>query len=154
MNFFAEQKQTYRFWKTYGYQRGQLGEGDDWLGIWDWHMHTEVYGITGQWENFTQYSVIIYVGKESERERVCVNIVQQRVPIMVQQKWILLVSMRMLGLTSLASFSESRFGVAMSCGVGHRCGSDLALLWLWCRLAAAVPIPPQSENLHMPQMWP
>ena len=28
----------------------------------------------------------------------------------------------------------------MSCGVGHRCGSDLALLWLWCRLAATAPI--------------
>ena len=25
----------------------------------------------------------------------------------------------------------------MSCGVGHRCGLDLALLWLWCKLAAA-----------------
>ena len=24
----------------------------------------------------------------------------------------------------------------MSCGVGLRCGSDPALLWLWCRLAA------------------
>ena len=24
----------------------------------------------------------------------------------------------------------------MSCGVGQRQGSDLALLWLWCRLAA------------------
>ena len=24
----------------------------------------------------------------------------------------------------------------MSCGVGHRCGSDLELLWLWRRLAA------------------
>ena len=23
----------------------------------------------------------------------------------------------------------------MSCGVGHRCSSDLVLLWLWCRLA-------------------
>ena len=29
-------------------------------------------------------------------------------------------------------------GVATSCGVGHRCCSDLALLW--CRPAAAVPI--------------
>ena len=28
----------------------------------------------------------------------------------------------------------------MSCGVGHRCGSDLALLWLWCRPAATAPI--------------
>ena len=30
----------------------------------------------------------------------------------------------------------------MSCGVGHRCGSDLALLWLWCRLAAPALIRP------------
>ena len=30
----------------------------------------------------------------------------------------------------------------MSCGVGHRCGSDPALLWLWYRLAAAAPIQP------------
>ena len=29
--------------------------------------------------------------------------------------------------------------VAMSCGVGRRCGLDLALLWLSGRLAAAVP---------------
>ena len=29
----------------------------------------------------------------------------------------------------------------MSC-VGHRRGSDLALLWLWYRPAAAAPIPP------------
>ena len=27
--------------------------------------------------------------------------------------------------------------VAVSCGVGPRCGSDLVLLWLWCRPAAA-----------------
>jgi len=32
----------------------------------------------------------------------------------------------------------------MSCGVGGRCGSDLVLLWLWCRLAAAAPIGPLS----------
>ena len=30
----------------------------------------------------------------------------------------------------------------MSCGTGGRCGSDLALLWLWGRLAAVVPIRP------------
>ena len=30
----------------------------------------------------------------------------------------------------------------MSCGVDRRCGSDLALLWLWCRLAAIAPIVP------------
>ena len=33
-------------------------------------------------------------------------------------------------------------GVALSCGVGGRCGSDLAWLWLWCWLAAVVPIGP------------
>ena len=30
----------------------------------------------------------------------------------------------------------------MSCGVGHRCGSDPGLLCLWCRLAATAPIRP------------
>ena len=35
-----------------------------------------------------------------------------------------------------------RSGVALGCGVGHRCSSDLALLWLWLRLAATAPIPP------------
>ena len=30
----------------------------------------------------------------------------------------------------------------MSCGVGCRCGSDLALLWLWRRPAATAPIRP------------
>ena len=30
----------------------------------------------------------------------------------------------------------------MSCGVGCRHGSDPALLWLWCRLAATAPIQP------------
>ena len=30
----------------------------------------------------------------------------------------------------------------MSCGVGRRYGSDLALLWLWCRSAATAPIRP------------
>ena len=30
----------------------------------------------------------------------------------------------------------------MSCGVGHRGGWDLVLLWLWCRLVATAPIRP------------
>ena len=30
----------------------------------------------------------------------------------------------------------------MSCGVGGKGGSDLALLWLWCRPAAVVSIGP------------
>ena len=30
----------------------------------------------------------------------------------------------------------------MSCGIGHRHGSNPELLWLWCRAAATVPIGP------------
>ena len=30
----------------------------------------------------------------------------------------------------------------MSCGVGHRHGSDMALLWLWCRPTATAPFRP------------
>ena len=35
----------------------------------------------------------------------------------------------------------------MSCGVGHRCGSDPPLLWLWRRLAATAPIGPLAWEL-------
>ena len=35
----------------------------------------------------------------------------------------------------------------MSCSVGHRLSSDPELLWLWCRPAAAVPIPPLAWEL-------
>ena len=30
----------------------------------------------------------------------------------------------------------------MNCGVGHGCCLDVVWLWLWCRLAAVVPIRP------------
>ena len=32
--------------------------------------------------------------------------------------------------------------IAISCGVGHRCGLDSELLWLWCRPAVTAPIRP------------
>ena len=35
----------------------------------------------------------------------------------------------------------------MSCGVGHRHGSVLVLLWLWCRLAGAALIQPLAWKL-------
>ena len=35
----------------------------------------------------------------------------------------------------------------MSCGVGHRCGSDPMLLWLWCRPAATARIRPLAREL-------
>ena len=37
--------------------------------------------------------------------------------------------------------------MAMSCGVGHRRGSDPTLLWLWCRPAAEAPIRPLAWKL-------
>ena len=37
--------------------------------------------------------------------------------------------------------------VALSRSVGHRWGLDPVLLWLWCTLAAAVPIPPPAWEL-------
>ena len=44
--------------------------------------------------------------------------------------------------------------MATSCGVGHICGSDLVLLWLWCRLAAAPPIWPIAEDFCVLKVWP
>ena len=38
-------------------------------------------------------------------------------------------------------------GVALNCCVDRRGGSDLALLWLWQRPAAAAPIPPLAWEL-------
>ena len=29
--------------------KGDKWGGRDGLGLWDWHMHTEIYGIIGQW---------------------------------------------------------------------------------------------------------
>ena len=46
-------------------------------------------------------------------------------------------------------------GVAMNCGVGHRLGSDLALLWLWGRPAVTAPIrlldwePPNAQGMAL-----
>ena len=57
------------------------------------------------------------------------------VPVMVQRKQIRLGTMR-LQVRSLASLSGLRIGIALSCCVGCRHSSDLALLWLWCRQAA------------------
>ena len=43
---------------------------------------------------------------------------------------------------SLVSLSGLGSTVAASSGRGHRLGSDLALLWLWCRLTAVARIGP------------
>ena len=78
MNLSAEQKLTQT-------EKLKVTKGDGWrvgrdeLGIWDQHMHTELYmeqlargDMLYSTENSTLYSVIICVGKESERERICV----------------------------------------------------------------------------------
>ena len=36
--------------------------------------------------------------------------------------------------------SKTWFSIAVSCGVGHRHGSDPALLWLWHRPVSTAPI--------------
>ena len=43
-------------------------------------------------------------------------------------------------------------GVASRCSVGHRHGLDLALLWLWCRPAAAALIQPLAWDFHILQV--
>ena len=53
------------------------GGGKDGWGICEWHMDTLVYGITDllySTENSIQYSVIIYMGKKSEKEWMCVHV--------------------------------------------------------------------------------
>ena len=58
-----------------------------------------------------------------------------------------LVSMR-LWVPSLASLSGLRIWHATICSIGYRCGSDLTLLWLWCRMAVAAP------TQHLAQEFP
>ena len=55
--------------------KGDRVWGGDGLEVWDWHVHTTVYGMDGRWGpavcstgNSTQYSVMTYMGKESEKE--------------------------------------------------------------------------------------
>ena len=61
------------------------------------------------------------------------------VPIMAQQK-------RIQGcrFDPWPHSAGSGSSTAMSCGVGHRLGSDLVLLWLWRRPAAVALIRPLS----------
>ena len=52
-----------------------------------------------------------------------------------------LLSMRMRG-RSLTQWDKD-----LSCSAGHRCSSDMALPWLWPRLATAALIPPLAWEL-------
>ena len=62
------------------------------------------------------------------------------VPIMGQQVKNSIQRSVRLRVPSLVSLSGLRICVLLSCGVGHRQGLDLALVWLWCRLAAVNPV--------------
>ena len=54
----------------------------------------------------------------------------------------------------LASLSGQESNVAMSHDVGRSRGSDLALLWLWCRAAATAPIRPLVWDSICPKCGP
>ena len=60
---------------------------------------------------------------------------------MAHWKRIQLVAMRMR-VKSQALLGGSRIWVAVSCGVGRRCGLDPMLLWLWQRPVATAPVEP------------
>ena len=67
------------------------------------------------------------------------NIRNSGIPVMAQWKQIWLASRehRFNPWPCSVGWGSS---TAVSCGVGHRHGLDLALLWLWCRPAATAPI--------------
>ena len=133
-----------------------------------WHMVIDLIVKYLSWNNGTRYMRKIekgryFVGVERRRglgksegmlpnsvKHVCstksyckptLKISKSGVPVVAQRKQILLGTMR-VWVQSLASLSGLRIQHCHSCGVGHRHCSDLALLWLRCRPAAAAPIRP------------
>ena len=70
------------------------------------------------------------------------------IPVMAQQKRVQIESMRMW-VRSLASLSGLRIWHCheLWCRSQMRRSSDLALMWLWCRPAAVVPIWPLAWEL-------
>ena len=65
--------------------------------------------------------------------------VAQGVTIAAQWKQIWLVPMKM-GFNPCLHSVAQQSGVAVSCSIGHKCGSDPSLLWQWYMLAAGAPI--------------
>ena len=52
----------------------------------------------------------------------------------------------MCGFNTWPRSVDQRSAIAISCSVVRRCGLDLALLWLWYRLAAAALIQPLAQE--------
>ena len=73
------------------------------------------------------------------------------VPAMAQWNWTRIVSMNMRVQSSLSGL---RIWHSVSCGEGLRCGSDLVLLWLLCRLVATASIWPLPWELPCAQVQP
>lgn len=67
--------------ENYGFQKRQVVVGgEDELGVWGWHVHTEVPRMIGQrgpaalHRELCPILLIICVGKDSEREWMCVHV--------------------------------------------------------------------------------
>ena len=80
--------------------------------------------------------------KQQNKQLLRITIVAQQVKNLTPE----IVSMR-VWVQAPASLSRLRICVVASCSVGHRCGSDLALLWLWCMAVAAALIRPLAWEL-------
>ena len=73
------------------------------------------------------------------------KMMERGVPTMVQRKQIWLGTMR-FRVRSLALCSELRIRHFHELCVGCRHGSDLTLLWLWCRPTATGPVRPLARG--------
>ena len=65
-----------------------------------------------------------------------------RVPVVVQRKSLARIHEDVCLIPGLAQWAENLAMPSMSCGIGHRCGSDPTLLWLWHRPAVTARIQP------------
>ena len=73
MNLYTKQKQTHRYRKqTYGYQRGKWEGINQEFGIYTLLCLKQITikGLLCSAENYSQYFVITYKGKESEKEQI------------------------------------------------------------------------------------
>ena len=85
------------------------------------------------WENQNHYAKRIPIALNKQKQSSCRGSAETNLTSTHEDAGSILALLRGL-----------RSSIAVSCGVGHRHGSDLALLWLWRRLAATALIQPPS----------